>query len=523
LVGIGVLSLLNLRGVKTSPIVVWPIFATFVITHGVLIAAAFVSRGVPISPPADGVSTAALYLLVRAYAFGAATYTGIETVSHSVPVMREPKIATAKRTMLLVAISLAVLAGGIIAGYSLLQVGGQPAKTLNAVFAEQVVGSWSIGGVRWGAGLAALVLFSEGALLLFAAQSGFTHGPRVMANMATDSWLPHRFSALSDRLTMRNGVLLMTIATLGAIFYTRGDLSRLVVMYIVAVFVTFSLSNVAMIVSGLRRRGERGRKRQVLVHGAASVLCLSILGVVVFEKLTGGAGLTLVMIAALLALCFLIRRHYQLVSWAIDLLDVSLPGPERGAAARRHYSDLLAEAPEGEPPRGQPVAVLFVGRYSALGRTTLATLLRMFPDHFKGVVFVSIAIVDSGTFKGVDEIEALEKRTRADLELYEAFGRALGLPSASMTATGTEIAIEAHRVATELVAKYPQAMIVAGQLIFEEDTLWNRMLHNETAFLIQRRLQRDGIPMVVLPVLLDVRSVDPWRRRGFFAPRGEQV
>jgi hypothetical protein len=66
--------------------------------------------------------------------------------------------------------------------------------------------------------------------------------------------------------------------------------------------------------------------------------------------------------------------------------------------------------------------------------------------------------------------------------------------------------VEAEKLALALVKRFPRAMVVAGQIIFEEDTLWNRVLHNETAFLIQRRLQRNGVPMIVLPVQLDLRK-----------------
>jgi len=134
------------------------------------------------------------------------------------------------------------------------------------------------------------------------------------------------------------------------------------------------------------------------------------------------------------------------------------------------------------------------------------TLLRMFPGHFKGVAFVSIAVVDSDTFKGAREVEALEARTREHLEKYRRFGALLGLPSTTALAVGTEVAVEAERLGTELIRRYPKGLVVAGQIIFEEDTAWNRLLHNETAFLIQRRLQRLAVPMVVLPVQLQIQT-----------------
>jgi hypothetical protein len=210
--------------------------------------------------------------------------------------------------------------------------------------------------------------------------------------------------------------------------------------------------------------------------------------------------------------CFLVKRHYGMVIQAIRRLDKELPGPEAGEHAMALYSDGVVAA-DGEPEARQPVAVLFVGGYGGLGRHALLTMLRMFPGHFKGVVFVSIAVVDSDTFKGVREVEALEQRTKENLEQYCRFGRALGLPSTSDFAVGIEVAVEAEKLGNKLLKRYPKALVVAGQLIFEEDTGWNRILHNETAFLIQRRLQHVGVPMIVLPVQLDLKPFATKRPR----------
>ncbi len=181
-----------------------------------------------------------------------------------------------------------------------------------------------------------------------------------------------------------------------------------------------------------------------------------------------------------------------------------------GALARlpeRYRSMVLdkGDGPAEAPSPAHPVAILFVGGYGGLGRHALFTLLRMFKRHFRGVVFVSVAVVDSDVFKGGSEVEALEARTKLGLERYERFGRSLGLATASAFSVGTEVAVEAERLGTELYKKYPEGLVFAGQLIFEEDTMWNRALHNETAFIIQQRLQHAGVPMVVLPVRLDLK------------------
>ena len=117
-----------------------------------------------------------------------------------------------------------------------------------------------------------------------------------------------------------------------------------------------------------------------------------------------------------------------------------------------------------------------------------------------------MAVVDSDVFKGKAQLEALRKETEEHLRQYERYAGSLGLLTDSAYRVGTEVAVEAERLAFELHEKYPHSFFVAGQLIFEEDTLWNRILHNETAFLIQRRLQHAGIPMIVLPVRFDMHS-----------------
>lgn len=522
--GLALLTLLNLRGVKESVTTIAPVFGLFVVTHAVMLLVGIGSHAADIgragadvhasfSTSVGSLGTAGVLLLfVRAYSMGGGTYTGIEAVSNGVAMMREPRVQTAQRTMVLMATSLAITAGGILLCYLLFNLhpglgvlpDGTREKTLNAFLLERIAGDWHIGSFAFGKWFVIAALLSEGALLFVAAQAGFLDGPRVMANMATDSWLPHALSALSERLTMRNGVLLMGVAAAAALLYTRGNVSKLVVMYSINVFVTFTLSNVAMTLHWVRKRREDPSwVRHLPAHVLAAILCVTILGITIFEKFREGGWLTLVITAALTAFCFLVKRHYTAVVRAIRRLDTDLPGPEAGEDAMAAYAAPGAFV-EGEPDPAKPVAVIFVGGYGGLGRHATLTLLRMFPDHFKGVVFASIAVVDSDAFKGAGEVAGLERRTGEALDAYRRFAGALGLPSAKAFAVGTEVAVEAEKLGASLLAQYPKALFVAGQIIFEEDTAWNRLLHNETAFTIQRRLQHVGVPMIVLPVQLDL-------------------
>lgn len=544
--GIALLTVLNIRGVKESVKALVPVFALFVVSHIILLIAALgghigdvgqvsqeVHRNLARTTAALG-TFGALKLFVHAYSMGGGTYTGIEAVSNGVGMMREPRVRTAKRTMVLMATSLALTAGGIVLSYLLVHAQPEEGKTMNAVLLERVAGGWNIGGWHFGSQFVIASLLSEGALLFVAAQAGFLDGPRVMANMAMDSWLPHRFAALSDRLSMQNGVMLMAFAAFGALLYTFGDVDRLVVMYSINVFLTFSLSNLGMTIFWLKHRKEHASWRRPLFgHVLALLLCATILVITIIEKFAEGGWVTLLVTALLVILCFMVKRHYNLVAGALRRLDHDLPSPDEieqvqlvggGAAAMRANAESFATGGTGallehhssrDPDPKKPVAILLVGGYSGLGRHALLTLLRMFPHHFSGVIFISIAVVDSESFKGADQIAALEQRTRQSLLKYELYAQTLELATSSAFAVGTEVAVELEKIGAELTRRYPGALFVAGQLIFEVDTFWNRLLHNETAFIVQKRLQRLGFPMIVVPVRLDLKTRRPMpvRRR----------
>jgi amino acid transporter len=516
------LGVLNIRGVKESITVLLPIFMTFVVTHAILLVAV-IGRHLPEVPRVTHEVSSSVghtlsmlgafgtfKLFIRAYSLGGGTYTGIEAVSNGVGIMREPKVQTAKRTMVLMATSLAFTAGGILLAYLLVHATPEEGKTMNAVLFERFAGAWEIGGLRIGHGFVILALVSEGALLFVAAQAGFVDGPRVMANMAIDSWLPHRFAALSERLSMRNGVVLMSVASFAALIYTRGDVGRLVVMYSINVFLTFSLSEFGMSRFWIKHRAEHPGewKRHLPVHLTGLTLCVTILTVTCIEKFAEGGWITLVITGIVVGICFVIKDHYRRVVDAIRRMDDEFPAPADIPGAH------VETGPKREPSPADPVAILFVGGYGGLGRHALLLLLRMFRNHFKGVVFVSIAVVDSDVFKGADELGALEKRTAASLAQYESYARSLGLAAASAYSVGTEVAVEAEKLGRELFRKYPEGLVVAGQLLFAEDTFWKRVLHNETAFLIQQRLQHAGVPMIVLPVRLNLDQ----RRPGHVRP-----
>jgi amino acid transporter len=512
-VGIGLLTVLNLRGVKESVKVLTPIFILFLVTHAVLILGVVLFRAYEFPTVVHEVKTGYAHgmatlggaglaaLFFRAYSMGAGTYTGIEAVSNGLAIMREPKVATGKRTMVLMAVSLAVTAAGIILAYLLLGVRFEEGKTMNAVLLERFAGGFTLGGVRVGYGFVLVSLTAEALLLFVAAQAGFIDGPRVMANMATDSYLPHRFAQLSDRLTMQNGVLLMGGASLLALVYTGGDLTHLVVMYSINVFVTFSLSQAGMCRYWIRdRKKHPDWKRHIAIHVLGLVLCLCILSITVYEKFEQGGWVTLALTGALIALCLRLRAHYGRVHINLRRLDDILP------ALPTHAN---------EPPRtlepSKPTAVLLVGAYAGLGVHCLLTIVRLFPRHYHNFLFVSVGVIDSATFTDIDEVREVRERTRAALEQYVALAQRMGLAADYRLAVATEAVEAGVQLCTELGQQFPRAVFFAGKLIFEEEHWYQRVLHNETAYQLQRRFQFAGLNTMVLPVriLSEARAQAP--------------
>jgi amino acid transporter len=180
-----------------------------------------------------------IFLIMKAYSMGAGTYTGIEAVSNGIPNLREPRVKTAIKTMRLLATSLSIAVIGLIISYFLFDVRFVEGKTLNAVLIGKAISNWN---PFAGQSFLYITLISEAALLFVAAQTGFLDGPRVMANMAHDSWLPRRFSMLSDRLVSQNGILIMGVAAYFVIWLSKASVGFLVVLYSINVFITFSLS-----------------------------------------------------------------------------------------------------------------------------------------------------------------------------------------------------------------------------------------------------------------------------------------
>ncbi|MSO71243.1 MAG: APC family permease [Alphaproteobacteria bacterium] len=499
---VALLVALNLRGARESILVLAPIFIAFLASHALLIGYGIAVQAgsmgsLVTSSLADTRSlaselgaTGVLALALRAYAIGAGTYTGIEALSNTVHTLAEPRVRTAKLAMAYTAASLAFTAVGIMLVYLLWNAVPTHGQTLNAVAFRAILADLFGDGALSQAVLS-FALVSASALLFSAANTGFVGGPATLANMAADYWVPHAFGYLSTRLVTQNGVLLMGAAAIGTLLLTGGQVAILVVLYSVAVFAGFLLSFAGLVAHWLRQRSSPGAWRKLALALLSGSICGLILAVMLVERLRDGGLLALVLLATLVGTCMLLRQHYEGVKAKLDRageLFVVRPGSP------------LPPLPPAKPDPTRPIAVFLMGPSLAAGMHTLLWVERLFPGHFKSYVFISVGEVDAQSFGGAKALEKLQRKVGKRIAFYMEYAHRHGVAAEAVIGFGTDLVAELTTLCDRVAASYPHAVFFGTKLVFERDNWIVRLLHNQTAIALQRRLHLAGRQMMILPM-----------------------
>jgi len=502
-VELGVVVLLiwmNLRGAKESIKILLPIFMGFVITHLIIIVYGLVAHASGFSAlipdtvmetkklASDTSWVFTIALLLKAYSLGGGTYTGIEAVSNNVNSLAEPRVHTGKMTMLYMAFSLAFTAGGIILLYLLWNARPVEGQTLNAVVFHSILGNMGLTGGTLAIALAATLAFEAG-LLLVAANTGFLGGPSVLANMATDSWVPHKFRYLSTRLVTQNGVLVMGIAALAILLWSAGKVDLLVVLYSINVFLTFSMSLAGLCRYWMKHREDKRWLSRLALSSLGLLVTASILLVTTVEKFSEGGWITILITTIVIGICLCINAHYRNTKEKIRSVDEVFASQPFG----RHVGPVL-------PNPDDQTAVFIVGSSRGGGLHALLWVQRMFPGHFKNFIFMNARTVDTHAYGGEGEVERIREEANATLSYFVDFCHSHGMASSAYLGFGTDAVVELTTMCRSLSEEYSSAIFFTSKLIFEQDNWFTRLLHNQAALSIQRRLHFDGLQMVILPM-----------------------
>lgn len=397
--------------------------------------------------------------------------------------------------MRLMAFSLAITVLGLFTAYSIFHLKHIPGKTMNANLLEAMTSGWN----PWlGQSFIIITLISEAALLFVAAQTGFLGGPRIISNMAQDRWFPRRFSVLSDRLVTQNGLILMALTAAFILLVTGSNVTTLVVLYSINVFVTFSLSQAGMVRHWWQvKNKESNWVPKMLINGLGLILTVSILLTVVFIKFGEGGWLTILITSSLIFFVVRVRNHYDRAAKLLSRLDTKMFRHVEGAMLAYEKSHREAPAFDEE----SHTACLCVNEFNGIGINSFLKIREDF-DNYKNFIFISVGMVDTGTFKGEEELQNLENNVKYNLRKYEDLARAYGCFADSFYSVGTDVADEVKELSKKVVHKYHRVIFFAGNAIFARPSSLTRMLHNQTQLTLQNRLAHKGFMMVMIPVKL---------------------
>jgi len=511
LTGVCFLILLNLRGVKETVLSLTPIFVVFIVTHVVAILYGIFMHSSNIAVVASQTTHeinstvsqfgffATFFIILRAYSMGAGTYTGIEAVSNGMPILREPKVGTACKTMMLMVISLSFMVLGLMICYMLFNVRLDTHKTLNAVLLDNMTAGW---GHFWSRGFVLITLVSEAALLFVAAQTGFIDGPRIMANMAIDHWFPKRFASLSDRLVTMNGVLLMGIGSIILMVISKGSVALLVVLYSINVFITFTISQAGMVRHWWLVRGKQVPwKRKLTINGIGLILTSFILVSVIVIKFRQGGWVTLVITGLLIYLALNIKRHYFRTALKLQKVRLNAYNEIKKLIGQRPCEDRKLKKvsfnKEGK------TAIILVSGFGGTGLYTFLRILENFKGVYNNIVFIRVGILNSKIYRGTEEMEQFKKHVKEDGEKYVNVANQFGLYGKSIWAIGTDPVDEIYRIVKKIRPRLSGAAFFGGQLVFSKTFYLSKLLHNHTIFSIQKRFFKFGIPIVIFPIKVD--------------------
>lgn len=329
---VAVITALNLRGIKESGTIFSIPTYGFLITMGTMIVLgifkALTGDLEPHPIHAEATASLSLFLILRAFASGSTALTGIEAISDGVPAFRPPESRNASLTLL----TLGLLLGTLFLGVTFLSraVGVDPERIdLGETALSQIAG-----GVFGGASFMFYAVQAFTAFILFlAANTAYADFPRLASILAKDRYVPRGLSQRGDRLAFSNGILILAFVAGALLVNYKADVHRIVPLYVVGVFTSFTLSQAGMVVHALKERQralELGKeadpawKRRVGISGFGAFTTFVVLLIVGATKFRLGAWQVILLIPSVAWLLSRIRRHYDFVTQELAL-DGDLP------------------------------------------------------------------------------------------------------------------------------------------------------------------------------------------------------
>ncbi len=460
-----VITLVNLRGVRESgTILALPTYFFIVsalLLIGVGIFKAFVVYHQPLIghfAPVPAIEPLTLFLLLRSFATGCSAMTGVEAISNAIPAFKKPETHNAAITLTWMAIILGTLFFGITILAMTYHV--EANRVGNPTVIAQIATQVFSGPLAF---LFPVFQIATLGILTLSAETSYSDFPRLASLLARDRFLPSQFSFRGDRLAFSVGIIVLAVlaGTLLVIFH--GNTNRLINLFAVGVFISFTLSQTGMVYHWWRRRKEqKSWLRSMIINGLGAITTLLVALIISITKFVEGAWIVVLLIPLLVALFLLIQHHYQRVE-------------------QERTSDL--------PIRVQDIHHRIIVPIHALDQVTLQSLAyaRSISPHVTAV-HVCIDIQEADKIRAA--WEQWQKRLREEedthLLIIESPYRSLIRP----ILTYIDLIHERH----------PQDTLTIILPEFVVRHWWEHLLHNQTAFRLKTALLfRPGIIVVSVP------------------------
>jgi amino acid transporter len=347
------LMLGNLRGIRESgQLFSVPTYFFIVSILGMLAVGVFrsVSGTMPAAPPTDhtlppGTTMLPAFVLLTAFSNGCTALTGVEAVSNGVPAFKRPESRNAAQTLVAMAVMSIVMFVGITLLAHAYGVVPNESETVVSQIARATFG---------GRGVAYyLVQAGTMAILVLAANTAYADFPRLSSILARDRFLPRQFMNQGDRLAFSNGIVILSVLASLLLVVFGGDTHALIPLYMIGVFVSFTLSQAGMVMHWRTLRG-RGWRTSAAISGFGAIVTGIVLVIVAVTKAHEGAWIILVMIPVLVGVFAITRRHYDHVAseltlrhWRPDakgghVVLVPIGGIQRAVVKALQYARMLS-------------------------------------------------------------------------------------------------------------------------------------------------------------------------------------
>jgi amino acid transporter len=316
---VAVIMILNLRGVRESGTIFAAPTYLFIISVLLLLGIGlfrWISAGMPAAlPPSlehSVIQPLTVFLVLRAFSSGCTAMTGIEAISNGIPAFKQPESDNAGKTLIAMAALLATMFLGIT--FLTHQFGITPNEMTHETLTSQLGRTVFSGNSP----LYFVLQVATTLILILAANTSFADFPRLSSILARDRYMPHQFSNLGDRLVFSNGIFTLALASSALIVIFGGETTRLIPLYAVGVFLSFTLSQTGMVVRWFRLRTAHWQIKAAL-NGVGAIVTGVVVIVIAASKFVLGAWIVIALIPIIIGFFLAVHRHYAQVAEQLSL------------------------------------------------------------------------------------------------------------------------------------------------------------------------------------------------------------